>query len=306
MTKFNIENTNEYKKLLGNQTVARLVGNRISRQNIDNYFNWVKEKYPTATGLLDSSLKLKEQDLNEAINSQQVNLVKGLMFDILEASEIRSQARQKLNQLFAQSMPLDFQKVDKKEIESLKIDNRVFYDTSDVIFLVNGLIEEVFFGLVPRELEKELNQEPKINLNELPAEWNTKRDELLSTICTEVIGRGLPYLESTEKMINEKYQELVTIIQKARVGKLENSKEPVCNKPQHQQIEAENNKLKQEKAELEQLKNAIHVTLDRVYNRWNKATIIERGKENEVLGDKWAERLQEKNLFPKLMKKKPN
>jgi len=132
----------------------------------------VKEKYPTAAASLDNSLKQKEPGLNEAIDLQQGDLVRSFMFNTLEESgkEIRNQSRQRLNQLFTQSMPLDFQKVDKKEVEDLKFDNRIFYDSSDVIFLTNCLIEEVFFGLIPRELENELNQEPKINLNELPVE----------------------------------------------------------------------------------------------------------------------------------------
>src|SRR5437016_10435187 len=97
-------------------------------------------------------------------------MIRSLIFDILgEKKEIRNQTR--LNQLFAQTMPLDFQTVDKKatESENLKINNRLLYNTSDVVFLVNGLIEEIFFGVIPRELEKELNKEPKIELSELQA-----------------------------------------------------------------------------------------------------------------------------------------
>lgn len=308
MTKFNIKNISEYRTLLENRSVAEIIRNRVSlRQTIDNYFNWLKDKYPTVASSLDNLLKQKEQDLNEAIDLQKERRIKILIFDTLEAEalrkEIREQSQQQLDKLFTQPMPLDFQKADKRAIKNLEINSPVFYDTSDVIFLVNGLIEEVFFGLIPHELEKELNQEPKVELSELPAEWNTKQDELLSAICANSIEkvRDLSNLEPVEKAINEKCQELIAIIQKVRVSNQKESNQGLLKKVQEltKSLTGKEEDLKNKNKQLVELGNLKKAKLEairRVNNSWHNATMIYRGDKEKVLGEYWDEELEKKDI----------
>jgi hypothetical protein len=162
-----------------------------------------------------------------------------------------------------------------------------------------------------KEIEKELkhskeeNSTSQVRIKELESQINKlKEEEKKAKDKIKSLDSKVLNIKNELDLSKKKLDEAKTELEKSE-QELEKEKEKSEElEIQLEKIKTKNANLEKEKTDLEQVNKAVYDALDRVYNRWSGATIIDREKEGEVLGKRWVERLWEQKTISKVNEKR--